>query len=95
MPYKQKSDEQFCIIGGSGRIGNKVMLMLMKHGVSKLCLVPTQYTVNKVKEAVERDTQLDYRLALNDKIFSYNQSREESEQKVFIPENIPVYLDVI
>ena len=88
---QKNSDEQFCVIGGSGRIGNKVMSMLLSDGMAKLCIVPTLYTVNKVGG---KGMSLDYRLLLNEQIYSYNQNKAESEHKICISNDTQVYPDI-
>ncbi len=94
MPYN-KQYEQFCIIGGSGRIGNRVISMLMEEkDVPELSILLTKHTVNDKDNPISDTSQDGCRGILNGKIDRYNRNKEKSEQRVFIPTNVPVYFDI-
>lgn len=73
----QKNIDQICIIGGSGKIGNKVMSILM-HKEIKVSLLLSRHTVDELNKTNGNE----YRKSLNDKISKYNETKQESEQKI-------------
>lgn len=83
--------EPICIIGGSGRIGNKVMSILMKkyNNTLTLSLLLTRDTINKLPDAIPN-----YHELLNDKISKYNKEKSEIEQRQLIPQSIFIYSDI-
>lgn len=93
------SNEPICIIGGSGRIGNKVMSILMNNKL-KLSLLITKFTMGKLTSTgIDENHQKFnnnkyYQQLLNTKISEYNKQKPEAEQRQVIPGYISVYSNI-
>ena len=91
MPYS----EEFCIIGGSGRIGNRIMSILMEESdVPEISILLTKYTAHDKDNPINNTSQYGCRDVLNGKIDRYNRNKEKSEHRALIPTNMPVYFDI-
>jgi hypothetical protein len=86
---QKENIDKICIIGGSGRIGNKVMSILMQKEI-KVSILLSRHTVDELNKTNGNE----YRKSLNDKISKYNETKQESEKRCLISEDTLVYFDI-